>query len=172
MKMVFDLDMDKCVACGACAIACMDQNDVWPNKGDEPYRRIGTINSLADREGRHVHYLSLACMHCEDAPCIKACPVGCLSKNEMNLTVFDNTNCISCHSCAMACPIGAPTYNDGEKMVKCNGCAARLENGMIPACVRNCPTGALICRTEEEYEKEVPEHSLRDFMNYMEKFQA
>lgn len=171
MKMIFDLDMDKCVACGACAIACMDQNDIWPNRGDEPYRRVGAVNALPG-ERRAVRYLSLACMHCADAPCIKACPVGCLRKDEMGLTIYDNANCISCHSCEMACPIAAPTYNDGGKMAKCNGCAQRLLNGLIPACVRNCPEGALICVPEDEYPSCKPKHSLRDFMEYMEHFEV
>ena len=57
MKMIFDLDMEKCVACGACAIACMDQNDLFPSKGDAPYRWVGTLEpELGD--GRF-NYLSI-----------------------------------------------------------------------------------------------------------------
>lgn len=165
MRVVFDLDMEKCVACGACAIACMDQNDIWPNKGDEPFRRVGIINPLPGYENSKLTFLSIGCMHCANAPCIQACPLGCLFKDEHNLTVYDTTYCIGCHSCAMACPYGAPTYRkDNGKMQKCTGCVERLEAGMVPACVRVCPTGALTCRPEEEYMEAKKEASLRNIM--------
>ena len=160
VKMVFDLDMDKCVACGACAIACMDQNDIWPEQGDSPLRVIGTLEPPLSRGGK-ISYLSLGCMHCSDAPCVTACPTGCLRKNAMNLSVFDDALCIGCHSCAMACPFGAPTFTAAGKMRKCDGCAVRLENGMIPACVRICPTAALTCQPEEAYLREKRGRSMR-----------
>lgn len=162
MKMIFDLDMEKCVACGACAVACMDQNDIWPDREDRPFRRVGTVEPLPG--GQEIGYLAIACMHCENAPCIPACPVGCLQKNAMGLTVYDNTRCIGCHSCAMACPFGAPTYGADGKMHKCDGCAVRLENGLLPACVRVCPTGALTCRPEEEYNSVRLASSMRTIM--------
>ena len=61
------------------------------------------------------------------------------------------SGCIGCHSCAMACPFGAPSFNAQGKMVKCHGCYVRLQYGLQPACVRVCPTGALRMVTEEEY---------------------
>ena len=155
MKMIFDLDMDRCCACGACAVACMDQNDIEITE-EHPLRKVFAM------EGTNGHaYISMACMHCEDAPCIVACPVGCLSKDERGLTVYDSTSCIGCHSCAMACPFGAPTYNRLGKMQKCDGCAERLSHGLEPACVRTCSLGALKVYTEEEYAKVHTERSLR-----------
>ena len=155
MKMIFDLDMDRCCACGACAVACMDQNDIEITE-EPPLRKVFAM------EGTNGHaYISMACMHCEDAPCIVACPVGCLSKDERGLTVYDSTSCIGCHSCAMACPFGAPTYNRFGKMTKCDGCAERLSHGLEPACVRTCSLGALKVYTEEEYAKVHTERSLR-----------
>ena len=155
MKMIFDLDMDRCCACGACAVACMDQNDIEITE-EHPLRKVFAM------EGTNGHaYISMACMHCEDAPCIVACPVGCLSKDERGLTVYDSTSCIGCHSCAMACPFGAPTYNRFGKMQKCDGCAERLSHGLEPACVRTCSLGALKVYTEEEYAKLHTERSLR-----------
>ena len=159
MKMIFDLDMDKCVACGACVIACMDQNDTEPEKGDIPHRWVGTLEpSLGDGK---FNYLSISCMHCTDAPCISACPVCCIKKDENGLTVYDNTICIGCRSCAMACPYGAPNYGLDGKMNKCVGCAERVKYGYEPACVRTCPTGALICLPEDEYESSKPIKSMR-----------
>lgn len=158
MKMIFDLDLDKCTACGACAIACMDQNDIWPDRGDQPFRRIGTLEHNYNKD---FTYLSIACMHCDDAPCISSCPTGCLKKDSNNLTIYDSQLCIGCHSCAMACPYGAPSYGSSGKISKCVGCSVRVEYGLEPACVRVCPSKALIFIPEEEYEKVKPKNSLR-----------
>ena len=137
MKMIFDLDMDRCCACGACAVACMDQNDIEITE-EHPLRKVFAM------EGTNGHaYISVACMHCEDAPCIAACPVGCLSKDERGLTVYDSTSCIGCHSCAMACPFGIPAFNEEGRMQKCDGCAVRVRHGLEPACVKVCPSRAL-----------------------------
>ena len=151
MKLYLDLDMEKCSACGACAVACMDQNDIDP-RTRAPFRNVFCLDK---RDGDQVKaaYASLACMHCDDAPCIPACPSGCLKKDESTgFTVYDNDNCIGCHSCAMAGPFGVPTFNEAGKMEKCDGCYVRVAHGMEPACVRVCPTGALRLYTEEEYQ--------------------
>ena len=93
MKRVFVFDESKCCACSACMIGCMDQNDMDPAAGDPCFRQ--TFDEELDVEGGQVYcaYLSAACMHCGDAPCIAACPVGCLKKDpETGFTIYDNTN--------------------------------------------------------------------------------
>ena len=148
MGFVFDLDMDRCSACGACAVACMDQNDIDTQRCEAPFR---VVQDLEDRNGVCT-YISLACMHCADAPCVDACPCGCLRKDaSTGFTLYDTTNCIGCHSCAMACPFGAPSFGADGKMKKCDGCFVRVQQGLEPACVRNCPTNALKLIREEEY---------------------
>ena len=145
MKLKLQLDVDRCCACGACSVACMDQNDI-DIAIMSPYRRVAEYET-----GKEYVYTSVSCMHCDDAPCIQGCPVGCLRKDtETQLTVYYNTNCIGCHSCSMACPVGAPSFNKKNKMVKCDGCLARLQHGMKPACVLVCPTGALEMVDTEE----------------------
>ena len=110
-------------------------------------------------------YYSIACFHCEDAPCILACPCNCLKKDEeTGFTVYDNTNCIGCHSCAMACPFGAPSYGADGKMIKCDGCAERVKYGLEPACVNNCANGALRCIDAQEFKNVKVNESLRKMM--------
>ena len=146
-RIIFDIDLDRCTACGACSIACMDQNDIDFERGDLPFREVRSFEA-----GNKSYYVSMACMHCADAPCVSACPVGCLYKDpETGLTLYDNSSCIGCHSCAMACPFGAPKFYSSGKMEKCDGCAERIRHGMEPACVRICPVQALRVYTEEEY---------------------
>lgn len=161
-KIVFDLDTSKCTACAACALACMDQNDIDSAHGQHAFRNILAFEHPVREDGVHHAYYSIACMHCEDAPCVMACPCGCLYKDaETGLTLFNNENCIGCHSCALACPFGAPSFDGKGKMVKCDGCVARLRAGLTPACVRVCPSGALRCRTEAEPDEIDEAHSLR-----------
>ena len=87
MKYLLDLDMDKCISCGACAVACMDQHDTNLEHGDPALR---WVTRLERQQGERVAFLglSMACMHCNDAPCVTGCPVGCLHKDpETGMTV-------------------------------------------------------------------------------------
>lgn len=141
MAKKIELDISRCCACGACAIACMDQNDIDLSTGVRPFR---TVFRQEERATGKIQYYSIACMHCKDAPCVEACPSGCLYKDEKTgLTLYDNTYCIGCHSCAMACPFGAPTFGEDNKMSKCDGCIDRINAGLLPACVKACRFDAL-----------------------------
>ena len=75
--------------------------------------------------------------------CIDVCPLTCISRDEeTGMVIVDDADCIGCGACSDACPVSAPKIVDG-KMRKCDGCNERIKAGMIPACVRSCPTGAL-----------------------------
>ena len=137
------LDIGRCVGCGACTVTCMDQNDIYPEKGQPAFRRIYRIEEGQFPEAS-IQYISAACMHCEDTPCVVGCPTGALTKDDRTGAVMvDKALCIGCHSCALACPFGVPRYDQDEKMQKCNLCVERVEAGLEPACVRVCPTEAL-----------------------------
>ncbi len=143
MKNILYLDIERCTGCGACAVACMDQNDIFPEKGQPPFRRIFQIEDGAGVDAP-IRYISVACMHCEDSPCLIACPTGAISRDAATGAVTVRKElCIGCHSCALACPFGVPRYDMEDKMVKCNLCTERVEYGLLPACVRVCPVQAL-----------------------------
>lgn len=139
------LNAGRCIACGACTVACMDQNDT-----DLPLRRCVTVE-----EGRgtdvKMTYLSLSCRHCAGAPCLAACPRGCITRDgETGFVVYDNTECTGCRRCLRACPYNAPVFDRDRKMRKCDGCNERVRHGLLPACVKVCPLDALALTVEEE----------------------
>jgi Fe-S-cluster-containing dehydrogenase component len=142
----FHLDLDRCTGCMACAVACMDQNDLAVSGADggaTAWRRVFQLENGAAPDAR-IRYVSLACMHCEDAPCIVSCPTGAIGRDAATRAVkVDAELCIGCHSCSIACPFGIPRFGKDGVMQKCDLCSARLEAGLEPACVRVCPTLAL-----------------------------
>ena len=77
MKKYLFFDSAKCSACGACALACIDQNDVDVAGGQQPFRHTFT---LENKQG-DLSFHSVSCMHCADAPCVTGCPCGCLTKD-------------------------------------------------------------------------------------------
>jgi anaerobic dimethyl sulfoxide reductase subunit B (iron-sulfur subunit) len=117
-----------------------------------------------------VLYLSVACNHCNEPACIKACPMQIIYKEpEYGIVLVDNSNCISCGSCQMACPWKAPQYYDPNymnfaqtdpkrpKMTKCTLCVDRIREGLKPACVAACMNRALDAGPMEELESQYPE---------------
>jgi Fe-S-cluster-containing dehydrogenase component len=108
-----------------------------------------------------MHYLPVLCQHCDNAPCIKACPVkGALYKREDGLVIIDAEKCTGCKNCVDICPWGKIYFNEDLNLAqKCTGCAHLLdgEGGKevpkIPRCVDACPTEALKLVEETEVKK-------------------
>lgn len=126
-----------CAGCLACVVACIDQH------ADSPLDQPPSCRLLVRREDG-LGYLTESCRHCTDAPCAAVCPTGALSRDpELGLVLVDRSACVGCRRCAAACPFGVPQYGADGKLVKCDGCWARVSQGLAPACVAACPMGAL-----------------------------
>ena len=144
----FFIDSSRCTGCKTCELACKDYKDLTP---DVSFRRIYEYAGGDWQEDNGVwhqnvfaYYLSIACNHCEDPACTKVCPSGAMHKREDGFVVVDEEVCIGCRYCEMACPFDVPRYyGDEPKIDKCTMCWDRLENGMLPACVKTCQPGAL-----------------------------
>lgn len=132
-------DEKRCTACGACAVACMDQRNVDVS-ARRPYRVVYE-EEWADGLPRCV---SSACRHCARPLCAEACPEGVFRRDgELGLVLYDNSRCTGCGACAAACPFDALSFDFEGRVDKCDGCAQRLRAGLAPACAAVCPTGAL-----------------------------
>jgi Fe-S-cluster-containing dehydrogenase component len=93
----------------------MDQNDTEPDRGDPPLR---TCVRLEEKEGVRAKtiYLSISCRHCDDAACIKACPAGCIYRDEdTGFVAVDADLCKGCRRCLSACPNDIPAFNRSEE---------------------------------------------------------
>ena len=144
MQHGFYFDHQRCVKCHACESACK----TWTEVEIGPrWREVVKLESgiFPDVQAMNV---SMACMHCGDAPCQKACPVSAISKSPVDgVVTVDPNKCIGCGFCTWACPFNAPqlTATTG-KMEKCNFCQTPgMERPMdMPrACEEICPTGAI-----------------------------
>jgi len=143
----FTLDLARCVGCGACVLGCRIENELPVRVS---WRRVLQVNQPRIGGGPSYH-LSVACHHCENPPCARACPSGALRKGSDGLVLLEADRCIGCRYCEMACPFGAPSFDVGAGvMTKCHLCHPRLAEGSPPACVVACPTGALGFMAPEE----------------------
>lgn len=150
------LDIDLCVGCGACSVACMDQNDVYPEKGQTAFRRIYQVEE-GQFPNASIMYVSAACMHCEDAPCVMGCPTGAITKDGSTGVVGVNRAlCIGCHSCAMACPSASPGTTRKRRCISaiCARDACKPDYSRpVCASARPAPLASnpqIVCKPEEK----------------------
>ncbi len=131
----------RCIGCRSCYVACKAENNT-PLRTD--WRWV-----MARETGGFPHvkreFLSLACNHCKEPACLKACPENAISKRDKDgVVLIDQDKCIGCRYCAAVCPYEAPKIDtDTNKAGKCTMCVHRLEQGLLPACATACITGAI-----------------------------
>jgi len=177
------IDLDKCVGCHACAVACRAEWEIPVQFARNWLRRLGPSNTP---HGLAATYYPGLCNHCEQPACVEVCPadpvnmtfkdagtgktktmeVAATWKDPFNGTVqIDKKRCLGCGACADACPYGARYVNpdladdDSEgKADKCTYCMPRVAAGLQPACVQTCLAEARIFGDLDDPNSEVSKY--------------
>ncbi len=159
------IDVSKCIGCKACQVACSE----WNELRDEVGHTHGTYDNPADLTAeswtlmRFTEHENTAgdlewlirkdgCMHCAEPGCLTACPSpGAIVQYANGIVDFNQDKCIGCGYCVTGCPFDIPRISEKDKKAyKCTLCNDRVTVGLEPACVKTCPTGAIVFGSKED----------------------
>jgi Fe-S-cluster-containing dehydrogenase component/formate-dependent nitrite reductase membrane component NrfD len=133
----FAIDLRKCIGCHACTIACKAEHQI-PIGVNRCWVKTVEKGSFPDTRR---FFFPVLCNQCTDAPCARICPTSALFKRRDGIVDLNGQACIGCRACMEACPYDQlfidPNTHTAEK---CNFCANRVENRLLPSCVSVCPT--------------------------------
>lgn len=152
------VDIDLCIGCKACEIACKEWNDLPVDETSN----FGSYQSHEDLTATTWDLMRFnevdlpngdlawlirkdSCLHCDEPGCLLACPApGAIVQYENGVVDFDQSQCIGCQYCISGCPFDIPRFDaDTKKVYKCTLCVDRVSNSLEPACVKSCPTGSI-----------------------------
>lgn len=134
------LNPNRCISCLACVVHCKQKNRTPDGLSLNRFES----QLVADKEGRpRLKVRFHACIHCQK--CVAVCPSGAMQIRPGDEFVFvDSEKCIGCGACIEACPFDIPVLNpETGKILKCNFCMDRVDQGRLPACVAGCTSKAL-----------------------------
>lgn len=166
-KWIMVIDLAKCDGCRDCTKAC-DKMHFVP-----PFQEWIKVYEMTDNEEAGPYFLPRPCMHCDNPPCVRACPVGATFKRSDGIVMMDQDRCIGCRNCIAQCPYSARFFNWGEPphtpeelaqpysmelnyphrkgvVEKCTFCPHLLREGKLPACASACTMGAIYFGDELE----------------------
>ena len=136
------IDTARCVGCGACTIACKTEN---ATPGDVWYAPVIEYE-VGEYPDARMEFLPVLCNHCDDAPCLAACPTNALERRPDGIVNFEDDACIGSKACMNACPYGALNIYQGQKgeslargdrtqeTVPDRGAAERYQTGTVQKC--------------------------------------
>jgi len=144
-------DSTLCAGCRECEKGCAGRwglayNDAIAAEEKLSARKLTTIQTRGER------YTRKLCMHCLTPSCASACPVGALQKTGLGPVTYEESRCIGCRYCMVACAFQVPVYEWSSRtprVKKCNLCYERGAKGKPTACSEACPTGATVSGERE-----------------------
>lgn len=158
------VDVTRCIGCKSCMASCKSWNDLPAQKGafSNSWDSPGKINAdswtsvlnymIEDGNELKWRFVKKQCMHCNEPACESACFTHSFVKTKEGAVVYKPTEikkdyCVGCRYCMIACPYGVPGFQWDKAfpyVMKCRFCYERIkEEGLDPACVNCCPSGAL-----------------------------
>jgi Fe-S-cluster-containing dehydrogenase component len=174
----YALNLSVCIGCRKCAEACHKENNHDRSTNNSYIRVLEMEQGSFDMEKGNTtydhavpapgkYYMPVQCQQCDNAPCVKVCPVQATWKEPDGIVVVDYDWCIGCRYCEAACPYHARRFNWKKPEVpadeinpdqgylsnrirpagvveKCTFCLHRTREGRLPACLEACPTGARV----------------------------
>jgi molybdopterin-containing oxidoreductase family iron-sulfur binding subunit len=154
---VMVIDLSRCKNLRKCQAACNHMHNVHPGQN------WIKVHSMQDGEHEAPYWEPTTCMHCDEPPCVKVCPVDATFKRQDGIVLIDNNRCIGCRFCMAACPYSTRVFNweaPVEQKItdkdyscetslpqkkgtvgKCDFCPDMTRMGMLPHCVTACPNG-------------------------------
>jgi molybdopterin-containing oxidoreductase family iron-sulfur binding subunit len=178
VEFAYALNLSICIGCRKCAEACHIENNHDRATNNSYIRVLEMEQGSFDMERGNTtydhavpapgkYYMPVQCQQCDNAPCVKVCPVQATWKDPDGIVVVDYSWCIGCRYCEAACPYHARRFNWTKPEIpadeinpnqgylsnrvrpqgvveKCTFCLHRTREGRLPACLEACPTGARV----------------------------
>jgi Fe-S-cluster-containing dehydrogenase component len=184
------VDTTRCNGCYNCFLACKDEycgNDYPPFSAAQPEKGQFWMRVIERERGKYpqaikVVYIPTPCMHCDEAPCIKAATNGEIYRQEEGIVIIDPIKSKGKKDLIASCPYRVIYWNEATQIPqKCTFCAHLINNGWKePRCVEACPTGALIFGDIDDSKSEVarliaagkteilhPEYEMQDKVSFI-----
>jgi formate dehydrogenase iron-sulfur subunit len=149
-------DATLCIGCKQCEQACAEKNKLPYSEavaGEERQsdHKFTVVLAKGDK------FMRRLCMNCQDPACASVCPVGAMRKTAEGPVIYEESRCMGCRYCMVACPFGVPKYEWSKvlpRVQKCTMCPDRVAAGKPTACAEACPTGATKFGERDELIKE------------------
>ncbi|MEZ4527826.1 MAG: 4Fe-4S dicluster domain-containing protein [Desulfobacterales bacterium] len=155
MSKGFFIDTTLCTACRGCQVACKQWHDLpaehtvntgsFQNPPDLSFDTYKLVRMTEDVIDGRLHWLFFPeqCRHCIEPPCLESAgePSAIFKDENTGAVLFTaNTADLSADDIIGSCPYNIPRKNDAGILAKCDMCNDRVINGLLPACVKTCPT--------------------------------
>lgn len=160
-QFVMVIDLSRCKNLKKCQEACNHCHHIHP--GDNWIK----VHSMQDAEHTAPYWQPTTCMHCDEPPCVKVCPVDATFKRQDGIVLIDSDRCVGCRFCMAACPYSTRVFNWGKPDIpeeiaeqqyscetsvpqqkgtvgKCDFCPDMARKGLLPHCVTACPNGVFM----------------------------